>query len=213
MCSYYVDVFTFSLRPSPINTNHSWQPLLNRTVLVLNSDLVYDDGWKYKWREPLLVDAEGRRYPKIVMSFGNGTEVSYSCSVTFRNRFYVFGGENQSRQISKVTKCELKRIGSLDFDYAEGACSTVDDREIYLCFYHNGNKQCQSAVDPHGNFTKIAKSIFLHRFAKIAASPSKFQVNFIIFIITAVLLAVGSRSGPTVGGYRNVTLQFLYSCL
>ena len=101
--------------------------------------------------------------------------------VTFRNRFYVFGGLSQERQISEVTQGELKRIGTLDFDHNLGACSNVDDREIYLCFdlsKYDNMKQCRSAYDPLGKFTKITKSTFEHRWTRTAASPSKFPDKF-----------------------------------
>ena len=139
----------------------------------------------------LLVDAEGRNDP-ITMSFGEETEFYDSCSVTYRNRFYVFGGYNNMQQISEVTECELRRIGTLGFDHNDGACSNVDDREIYLCFHRYDTSQCRSAVDPLGMFTKIAPSTYYHKFARTAASPSKFQVTYILISFSAKLLAVGS---------------------
>ena len=141
-----------------------------KAILVLNTD----DGF----RKPLLFDDEGRSYPNFTMKFGENTEVWHSCSVTFRNRFYVFGGGNQKRQISEVTKCGLSRIGSLNFDHENGACSNVDDREIYICFDSNSDlestKQCRSAVNPLEKFTKIALSSYDHLNARTAASSSKF---------------------------------------
>ena len=43
-------------------------------------------------------------------------EVFCSCSTTFNNRMYIFGGAENKRQISEVTGCELKQIGQLGFD-------------------------------------------------------------------------------------------------
>ena len=145
-----------------------------KTVLVLNYDY-YDKNII----EPLLVDADGRSDTRIQISFGEETEVHDSCSVTYRNRFYVFGGFNQKRQISEVTLCELRKIGTLDFDHDRGACSNVDDRQIYLCFDFNHIRQCRSAVDPLGNFTEIAPSTHNHASISTAASPSKFQAIFL----------------------------------
>ena len=130
----------------------------------------------------------------LLMLFGEETQVSGSCSVTYRNRFYVFGGWNQKRQISEVAQCELKRIGTLGFDHDEAACSNVDDREIYLCFDWNNRKQCRSAVDPLGNFTEIPLSTYSHESTSTAASPSKSLINFIVLIFSAELLAVGGDS-------------------
>ena len=137
-----------------------------KTVLVLNSFEEY--------KAPLLVDAKGRNDPSVTMSVGENTEVFNSCSVTYRNRFYVFGGDRQKRQISEVAQCELRRIGTLDFIHYYGACNNFGDREIYLCFGVWATKQCRSAVDPLGNFIEIAPSTYKHLYARTAASPSKF---------------------------------------
>ena len=83
------------------------------TVLVLST---YDQ----KWKAPLLVDAKGRIDPNIAMVIGKETEVYKSCSLTYRNRFYIFGGENEKWQISEVTQCELRRIGTLPFRLYKG---------------------------------------------------------------------------------------------
>ena len=109
----------------------SWTPI--PTVLVLNT--------KDEHKTPLLVNGKGQS--NVVMPFVNGTEVYLSCSVSICNRFYVFGGENKERQISEVTQCELRRIGTLDFHY-------------------ENKKQCRSAVDPLGSFTEIAPSTYYH---------------------------------------------------
>ena len=106
---------------------------------------------------PFLVDAEDRNDPNILTIYGEDTEVYTSCSVTFRNRFYVFGGLSQKRQISEVTQCKLKRIGTLDFDHQFWDCTNVGDKEIYLCFGINCFDQCRSADDPLGSYRKEYK--------------------------------------------------------
>ena len=140
-----------------------------KAVLVLNGN------------KALLVNAKDQS--NVTMTFDSGTEVYQSCSVTFRNRFYVFGGHNRKRRISEVTQCELKRIGKLDFSHEFGACSNVNDREIYLCFDLNDDKQCRSGVGPLEKFTEIAPSTYRHQGSRTAASPSKFQVTYILHII------------------------------
>ena len=139
-----------------------------QTVLVLSTYGVN--------KAPLLVDAKGQNDRNIIMSFGEDTEVYKSCSVTYRNRFHIFGGDSEKRQISEVTKCELKRIGTLDFDHEYGACSNVDDQKIYLCFDEKDKKECRSAVDPLGVFTEVERSSYDHRKIRTAASPSNHQV-------------------------------------
>ena len=102
-------------------------PAVRKTVLVLNTHESIN--------VPVLVDAEGRLDSELMTVYGEETEVHGSCSVTYQNRFYMFGGKKQKRQISEVTECEVKRIGSLDFDHSEGACSD-NDHEIFLCFHY-----------------------------------------------------------------------------
>ena len=62
-----------------------------RAVLVLNS--------YYGPNVPVLIDAEGRFDTNLVTQFGEETQVHGSCSVTYRNKFYIFGGQFQKRQI------------------------------------------------------------------------------------------------------------------
>ena len=38
---------------------------------------------------------------EINFSFGDGTDASGSCGVTFKNEFWMFGGENEKRQVNK----------------------------------------------------------------------------------------------------------------
>ena len=117
------------------------------------------------------------------MMFDENTEVFWSCSVTWRNHFYVFGGYSETRQISKVTGCKLTSIGTLAFDHHYAGCSIVGEDIIYLCF--NGNnaddyKKCRSAAEPLGNFTEVPLSNYQHKDIRIASSFSKLTVDFTI---------------------------------
>ena len=121
------------------------------------------------YSQHLLVDANGR-HDTVLLGY---SDVYLSCSVTYRGKFYIFGGSEQnSRQIIEVKGCSLSRIGTLDFDHYIGACSNVDDRQIYLCFDEKDTKQCRSAVEPLGTFTKIEQSSYGHSTIRTAASPS-----------------------------------------
>ena len=144
-----------------------------KTVLVLYN------AWK---TPPLLVDAEGRSDSNFIFSFGEETDVQGSRSVTYRNRLFVYGGYIFQRQISEVKECELRRVGNLDFDHYDGACSNTNDRLIYLCFGGDNKRLCRSADDPFGNFTETAPSTFDHRSIKTAASPGKLYVMNISII-------------------------------
>ena len=100
-----------------------------------------------------------------------------SCSLSWRNQFFVFGGFSQKRQISQLVGCELSRVGTLDFDHYYGGCTNVADDRMYLCFNigdSNDYKKCRVASDPMGSFTEVSKSAFEHRYTRVASSNSKF---------------------------------------
>ena len=54
---------------------------------------------------------------------------------------FILGGEIQKRQISKIDRCELSRIGDLSFDHDNGGC-TVVLQSIILCFGDGDANQC-----------------------------------------------------------------------
>ena len=109
---------------------------------------------------------------------GENTQVYYSCSITWRNKHFVFGGYNEKKQISQLIGCELKRVGSLAFDHFFGACTTVGDNLIYLCFnYASGDyKKCRMATSPIGQFEEINASTYNHHYVRIAASDCKLMI-------------------------------------
>ena len=96
-----------------------------KTVLVLNTN----GGFK----APVLVDASGRQDDQVSVVFGSETEVYRSCSISWQNQFFVFGGGNQTQQISKLVGCELSRVGTLDFGHSYGGCANVANNQVYLC--------------------------------------------------------------------------------
>ena len=114
-------------------------------------------------------------YPNF--EFGENTYVYGSCTIPYKNEFFVFGGSSvNSRQISKLSGCRLERIGTLDFDHDHGACTGVSDRKIYLCFsyyYSHDYKKCRYAENPLDTFAEAASSVYDHRITSIAASNSK----------------------------------------
>ena len=48
-------------------------------------------------------------------------------------------------QVSKVTDCELKRIGDLSFEFYWGACGTFKfpEERVMLCFAVTGKTTCE----------------------------------------------------------------------
>ena len=92
---------------------------------------------------------------------------------------YVFGGAKEQKQIAQVKTqdCGIKRIGSLPFNFVQGACTVIEENEIMLCFdikeYDQG-KVCRVDRNPNGSLDKISQeSNHYHYRAKIAANKGK----------------------------------------
>ena len=111
-------------------------------------------------------------YEKLDFSFGQGTQVDESCSLQWRNQYYVFGGDDRERQVSIVNNCGLERKGTLSFDFYGGACTVLNTQTIVLCF---GDEMdlCRHADNPLGSFTKLKKSRYDHRYTKIVSYDGK----------------------------------------
>ena len=101
-----------------------------------------------------------------------------SCSLTFQNNLYVFGGANHfEKQVRKLVGFRLVTFSSLEFSFKLGACTNVGDEFIYLCFhYGNDDEQrlCRYAQNPDGSFAQTEKSDHTHREKSIAAIDCKF---------------------------------------
>ena len=111
------------------------------------------------------------------MLIGSDSEIRGSCSVTWQNVFYVFGGNTKKRQISKLDGCELKSVGTLEFDHNLGSCSNMNDNMLYLCFNTDAAddySKCRSATGPLETFTEIPTTSYDHRYARTASSESGF---------------------------------------
>ena len=140
-------------------------------------------------KPPVITDASGKTHTGFNFEFGENTRVYKSCSMTYRNEFLVFGGSEfyggESRQISKISGCRLERIGTLDFDHYEAACTGVGDKRIYLCFdydYGHAIVKCRYAENPLDTFTEARPSIYEHRSISIAASDCKSKTSEIPII-------------------------------
>ena len=110
-------------------------------------------------------------FTKLPFTFDIGTEVSDSCSLMWNDNMYVFGGDNNKQQISRVSRCGLELISKLNFDFQSGAC-TATQGKILLCFSisnHEG-RVCRAAKGPTGLFFKINDSNYNHYFTKIASN-------------------------------------------
>ena len=135
-----------------------------KSVLILNTR---------NSNNAVITDGNGKEeYPAddFFFMFGNNTEVYRSCSVTWHGELFIFGGVNDQKQISKLNGCKLERVGNLSFEHYQGACATVNDREIYLCFDWNSTTKCRKANEPMGIFEEIKPSDYDHKRTRIGAS-------------------------------------------
>ena len=130
------------------------------SILILNTE--------YSSNPPVITDTLGAVELLFEFEMNIDTEVYNSCSLTFKGKFYVFGGSRKRTQISQINKCKLERIGSLQFSFFYGACTNVNDMELYLCFDLYNNKMCRKSIDPLGPFTLISDSISTHSGTRIA---------------------------------------------
>ena len=124
---------------------------------------------------PLIINAFGEVDRVFNFSIGNDVEVYHSCSLTWHNELYVYGGNSEKTQISKVTACRLERVGELTFTHNFGDCVNVADEQIYLCFNHRNRdlKKCRVGSSPMGQFGEILPSHFDHANTRIATNNGK----------------------------------------
>ena len=136
------------------------------TVLGLNSY----DGWK----PAMLINSAGEQKKLRCFERDYGTDANHACSINWRNRFYVFGGQDVSRQISRLNGYTLERVGSLPFDHNLGSCSVMSNQFIFLCFGGSDDyKRCRRSTDPLEIFHEIALSYFDHRGIQTSCSDSE----------------------------------------
>ena len=132
---------------------------------------------------PMITDIEGRSDSGLAERFSieTGTELVGSCSVNFRNEYYVYGGHSQRTQISKISSCSLKTIGQLPFNHYIGDCS-VSNGKVYLCFNVDDKddyKRCRFSSEPKfEEFTTIRKSYYDHKYGSIGSNDSKLISEF-----------------------------------
>ena len=142
----------------------------NTSILILST--------RYYNTKPVLTDSTGQTDTNLGFTYDEDAIVHQSCSVTFKNQHFVYGGnDNYSyRQISRIDGCQLRRIGDLSFDLNYATCTTVGNDRIYFCFTEyksTDRKKCRYATDPEGPFFDIPESNKEHRLTRIAASSSK----------------------------------------
>ena len=108
----------------------------NASVLILN-----------RIHQPVLAHQNGEITRQLMVNFDQDTSAGGSCSLVWKNEFHIFGGnlDSTKTQISKLDSCMLKRIGDLDFEFENGACTNFDSQRIFLCFSYDDTKRCRYA--------------------------------------------------------------------
>ena len=142
----------------------------NKTVLVLKSN-------NRNWRPALLVDSNGRQEELSCFVHDDNTDASSSCSLIWNNHLYIYGGNNFNRQISKLNQYRLQRVGDLQFDFNEGACTNMAGRKLFLCFDFDDSKRCYWSENPLADFQNITLASYAHYRTRISSSECKL-LNF-----------------------------------
>ena len=153
-----------------------------------------------KWKPAMLVNSAGDQQELGCFEKAVKTDAYQSCSLTWNNKLFIFGGAYERKQISRLDGYKLNRIGSLFFDHQYGACSQMNNKYIFLCFSSKDTTTCRRSTSPLESFVKIASSTYSHRGISVSASESKFghtksrikvalknSLNF----VSEILLAVG----------------------
>ena len=84
----------------------------------------------------MLINESGRHDEVSCFTVGAGTEAYGSCSTLWQNDFYIIGGKNEMKQISKLSGYALAVVGNLPFDHYFGSCNNVAGK-IYLQKFPN----------------------------------------------------------------------------
>merc|ERR1711990_974549 len=92
----------------------------------------------------LLISYDGQTKKEIEFEYGKGTEIFHACGLTLNDQMFIFGGQIEKRQISRIEGCGIVRTKSnLSFDFIHGGCLTIDTKSMnsvetvetaWLCF-------------------------------------------------------------------------------
>ena len=145
-----------------------------KTVLVLNYG--YAGMPSSQWRPALLINSSGRQEQLACFSHEDNTEAYMSCSLLWNNEFYVYGGQEHRRQISKLNQYRLKLVGALKFDFYIGACTNMADRKLFLCFDLSDSKRCYWSTNPLGDFQSAQLAFYNHAATRISSSDCEFLI-------------------------------------
>ena len=148
-----------------------------KSLLFLSSKVMILSTYKAA-SVPVLTNAAALEDKDFGFEIDEEAEVYGSCSLTWENELYVFGGTLKRTQISKVTSCRLEPVGQLAFNHKSGDCVNVARDKIVLCFNDekNDRKKCRRASSPTGIFSEMMPSQYTHSNIRIATNDGEFII-------------------------------------
>ena len=149
-----------------IITNLIYQAIKD-SILVLNS--------RSGWKPAMILRFSGEQQELACFERDDTTEAYASCSITWNNQLFIFGGLNNRRQISRLTGHKLERVGYLSFDHSNGACSVMANKFIFLCFNSDSSdyKRCRRSTGPVEQFSQVVFATYDHQYTQTSCSDSK----------------------------------------
>ena len=124
---------------------------------------------------PVLTNSAAHVDKDFNFEIDDEAEVYESCSLTWQNELFVFGGNKKNNQISIVTSCRLEPIGQLAFKHYGGDCVNIADNKVILCFNlaPGDYNKCRMASSPTGAFSEMALSQYYHKTIRIATDDGE----------------------------------------
>ena len=148
----------------------------------------YTDVLVFKKMKAGLVNFFDKTWIDLEINFEDKTDSHWSCGILFKNVQFVFGGQNEIRQVSKVREmfyrsatdqiddCALRRVGDLDFAFGTGgACHSYQNQLVFLCFGVDNFNQCRVSRSPGGftsraDFNLTTNALYNHHLTEISSS-------------------------------------------
>ena len=147
------------------------------TILVLNrqyNDKVKPSAGMYHGKPAMLVNSVGEQEELTCFDQDSSklVETHKSCLVNWKNHLFIYGGETETRQISRLTGHSLERVGNLTFDHSGEACCVMANQFIFIC----SSTQCKKSTSSFWeHFSEPALSTHDHSTNRISCSDSKLQ--------------------------------------
>ena len=132
----------------------------------------------------MLTNAAGTEIKDFYFEIDEESQVLNTCSVTWENELYVFGGQfPKTKQIKKVTSCRLEVVGELAYGNYFGDCVNFANEKIVFCFNNivGDFNKCRMVSSPTGAFTEMARSQHGHALTKIATDNGEFIIYIVFF--------------------------------